>query len=59
MLHCRLGQQSILWPKSLADDFTGTKDVIKHAITSLRDLGFLFRDACCLYATSPFTTVRI
>lgn len=47
-----------LRPESLADDFTGTKDVITHAITSLRDLGFLFRDVCCLYATSPFTTIE-
>ena len=41
-------------PSSLSDDFTGTREVIEHAIDqlSLQDAAML--PICCLYATAPF-----
>jgi N-acylneuraminate cytidylyltransferase len=44
-------------PESLADDFTGTNSVTKHAIQWLQaneedSIDF----ACCIYATAPFLT---
>jgi pseudaminic acid cytidylyltransferase len=41
-------------PDSLADDFTGTVPVIKHAVESLIELGAEFSNVCCIYATAPF-----
>jgi N-acylneuraminate cytidylyltransferase len=45
-----------LRPEDLSDDYTGTRDVIAHAITALINLQFEFDNVCCLYATAPFTT---
>ena len=42
-------------PSTLSDDYTGTKEVMKHAIDTLTRLG-ASRDEdnfCCLYATAP------
>lgn len=42
-------------PKELADDFTGTIPVIRHAIEQTEQLFNLTVDkACCIYATAPF-----
>lgn len=41
-------------PQSLADDFTGTGAVIKHAIHALQDAGVEIDFVCCIYATAPF-----
>ncbi|MDB5764021.1 MAG: pseudaminic acid cytidylyltransferase [Herminiimonas sp.] len=41
-------------PKQLADDFTGTNAVVKHAINWFMDQGESVTCACCLYATAPF-----
>ena len=41
-------------PSELADDFTGTKAVVKHAIQKLTESGYETRFACCIYATAPF-----
>jgi len=41
-------------PKALADDFTGTGAVIKHAIRELQQAGDLIDYLCCIYATAPF-----
>lgn len=41
-------------PKMLADDFTGTTAVIKHAIGWLDAQGMRPTYACCIYATTPF-----
>lgn len=43
-----------LRPKTLADDFTGTNAVVKHAINWLADQGSRVDYACCIYATAPF-----
>lgn len=40
-------------PKELSDDFTGTTEVIKHAIDFLNKDGFDIKFACCIYAIAP------
>ncbi|WP_028300834.1 pseudaminic acid cytidylyltransferase [Oceanospirillum beijerinckii] len=45
-------------PEELADDFTDTLPVIKHAITAMADLGLNYKYVCCLYATAPFVLVN-
>lgn len=41
-------------PAKLADDYTGTIPVIRHAIESMQTLGHTVDLACCIYATAPF-----
>lgn len=43
-------------PAALADDYTGTVPVIKHAIEWFVEHGKAPRLACCLYATAPFVS---
>ena len=43
-----------LRPKKLADDFTGTNAVVRHAIRWLLEQGEEITFACCIYATAPF-----
>lgn len=45
-------------PKKLSDDFTGTHEVIKHAVKKLIAKNFQFDFACCIYATAPFISKR-
>ena len=40
-------------PKELSDDFTGTADVIKHALEWLSENGEIYDYACTIYATAP------
>jgi pseudaminic acid cytidylyltransferase len=40
-------------PPELSDDYTGTTDVIKHAIEFLRKSGEEFDYVCTIYATAP------
>ena len=40
-------------PLELSDDFSGTHDVIGHAVKSLENNGDEIRYVCCLYATAP------
>lgn len=40
-------------PKELSDDFTGTGDVVKHAIEFLKQHGEEFDYVCTIYATAP------
>lgn len=42
-----------LRPKELSDDFTGTADVVQHAINYLKEYGEEFDYACTIYATAP------
>jgi pseudaminic acid cytidylyltransferase len=42
-----------LRPQGLADDFTGTNAVVKHAIGWLHGQGQQVGFACCIYATAP------
>jgi len=41
-------------PSDIADDFTGTNDVVAHAIN---ELGYNISYACCIYATAPFASM--
>jgi N-acylneuraminate cytidylyltransferase len=41
-------------PAELADDFTGTSAVMKHAIRWMMDAGETVDYVCCIYATAPF-----
>ncbi len=41
-------------PKELSDDFTGTNDVVKHAINWFSEHNIDIDYACCVYATAPF-----
>lgn len=40
-------------PPELSDDFTGTTDVVNHALTWLKDHGESFDYLCTIYATAP------
>ncbi len=40
-------------PKNLADDFTGTTDVVNHALQWLKDNGEEYEYICTIYATAP------
>jgi len=42
-----------LRPKELSDDFTGTQDVINHAIEYFEKLGEKYDYICTIYATAP------
>ncbi|NQZ22277.1 MAG: pseudaminic acid cytidylyltransferase [Colwellia sp.] len=41
-------------PLTLADDHTGTNDVVIHAIKALEAEGEKIAYVCCIYATAPF-----
>ena len=42
-----------LRPKNLSDDFTGTTDVINHAVNYLEQKGETYDFICTIYATAP------
>jgi len=41
-------------PKELSDDYTGTVDVVNHAIAYLESQGERYEYVCTIYATAPF-----
>ncbi len=41
-------------PAHLADDYTGTTDVIEHVLSEFQKLGNEVNLACCIYPTAPF-----
>lgn len=45
-------------PAELSDDFTGTSDVLKHALAYLEKEGEHYEYACTIYATAPFLQVK-
>lgn len=45
-------------PASLADDYTGTAEVVCHAIKALEDQGCSPSQVCCVYATAPFVSAQ-
>ncbi|CAD5257080.1 MULTISPECIES: pseudaminic acid cytidylyltransferase [Halomonadaceae] len=45
-----------LRPNDLADDYTGTLPVIRHAVEWVNDHEMIVGYACCVYATAPFVT---
>lgn len=46
-------------PDNLADDFTGTIPVTKHAIEWLESQGEIFSEVMCIYPTAPFVQTKI
>lgn len=42
-----------LRPENLADDYTGTSEVVAHAIGWHLEHGYSIQSACCIYATAP------
>ena len=44
-------------PDSLSDDFTGTREVISHAIETLQEQGHHIEYCCCIYATAPLLQI--
>ena len=46
-----------LRPAELADDFSGTTEVISHAISWMHDQKWKLNVVCCIYPTSVFITV--
>jgi pseudaminic acid cytidylyltransferase len=45
-------------PRAIADDFTGTNAVVKHAINWFNGQGHDITHACCVYATAPLVQAR-
>jgi pseudaminic acid cytidylyltransferase len=45
-------------PKEIADDFTGTNAVVKHAVAWFNAQSDDVTHACCLYATAPLVQAR-
>ena len=43
-------------PDALSDDYSGTGEVVAHAIDEIRAAGWDPREVCCIYATAPFVT---
>ncbi|WP_415900051.1 pseudaminic acid cytidylyltransferase [Neptuniibacter sp. QD48_11] len=43
-----------LRPADISDDFTGTAEVVQHAIQNIQSKGHQVDDVCCIYATAPF-----
>lgn len=41
-------------PASLADNYTGTASVVRHAIEWMQENGTTADQVCCIYATAPF-----
>lgn len=56
---CQLGATTpFVRPREIADDFTGTNAVVKHAVTWFRERGKEISHACCIYATAPLIQPR-
>ena len=47
-----------LRPKELSDDFTGTSDVVNHAVEYLKSCGEKYEYICTIYATAPFLQTK-
>ena len=45
-------------PKELADDYTGTVPVMKHAIETCEELGWKITLACCIYPCVPLIKIE-
>ena len=46
-------------PQELADDFTGTSPVVRHALNTLLEEGWDIDYCACVYATSPLLTTSL
>ncbi|MGK0256527.1 MAG: pseudaminic acid cytidylyltransferase [Arcobacteraceae bacterium] len=45
-------------PKELSDDFTGTTDVVNHAVDYLEKFGESYEYICTIYATAPLLQTK-
>lgn len=55
----RFGAEApFLRPARLADDYTGTTAVVKHAVNELQAGGERCNEVCCIYATAPFVCAK-
>ncbi len=54
----KYGAEVIMRPDELADDHTGTQDVVNHAIAYLKEQGESFDFLCTLYATAPLLQAK-
>jgi len=54
----RYGAEVLMRPKELADDFTGTGEVVRHAVSLLREKGEPYDFVCTIYATAPLLQVK-
>jgi len=52
------GAEVIQRPKKLADDYTGTQEVIDHALLYLKQKGESYNYCCTLYATAPLLQTK-
>lgn len=41
-------------PAELSDDYTGTAEVVAHAVSWMHEQGWHPESVCCIYATAPF-----
>jgi pseudaminic acid cytidylyltransferase len=46
-------------PSRLSDDYSGTREVVVHAIDALGYSMSVGEDVCCIYATAPFLSAEI
>ena len=46
-------------PAELADDYTGTSPVVRHALSTLLEKGWDINYCACVYATSPLLTTSL
>ncbi len=52
------GAEVQMRPKELADDYTGTWDVIEHVLKTLKEAGESYEYVCTVYATAPFLQTK-
>ena len=52
------GADIIVRPKELADDYTGTGEVLRHAVKTLKEQGNEYDYVCVLYATAPLLDIK-
>lgn len=45
-------------PQELSDDFTGTEDVVSHALSWLNEHGEIYDYVCTIYATAPLLKAK-
>ena len=56
---CQGAEIPFLRPKELADDYTGTGPVVRHAIEWLEKQGQRVEATCCIYPTAVFITPQL
>ena len=52
------GETPFIRPDNLSDDYSGTHEVIGHAVKSLEDDGCKLDYVCCIYPTAPLIQIE-